>query len=1067
MVGKQPVRRPAGASLFVLGAGFLAVCAGLAGCPGAPVLTVNPAALDFGAAGESSSFAVFNAGGGELIWTVTEVVWTGPALGWQQQDVPWLTVDASDVGGVTTVETDRVFLNADRTGMEAGAYEGAGVQVTSNGGTIAIPVALTVPTSDPGEPGEGDLQASPNEVTINGLDDAATFTVSNSGDALVHWYAEVVVNDAEADPDTPVQVSVTPGESVTGPGGETAVTVGIPDPQGFDTEILNYLVNLRDDTTQALLDQVIVTVDLIGEPEIYVEPLLLDFGQEGFQLSFEVTNTGDPNSLLDFAVFAAAGDDYVPYDIEADPLVAAINAPEGMSAVQGHPNNPWLNAREVSVTISRDGIVDDLELRELWVGAVRGFDTTGQPLIDTEITPEAVQVRVEASSAVEGAINRSRPPSIMKFVFLLRDKRGAAVDASDELIRNQISFLIDEDDYPLDPDESNLFVSGPERLRNNLVLLLDFTGSMYRAGVDDPLNPLAPGEAIAHMKEAGKQLILDLPDSYRVAIMEYHSRQQPSRIIHGFDTNKEALLADLDAFSLPAPEHGASEVFDALVDAATMLVNDDPVQTLPFDEADVRSVVFISDGWDTSSVARPPEVIDFAKEARVRLYPIGFSGRLSNPVNNEVLIQLAQGTGGHSYYAGELNDLARLLATENSLAFGPTAIDANAGTATLELCNIGSATFTWQAIEGLDWLRLSAASGSVPAALFNAEGVIIEPGIRELLVSLEPGLAAGGYEGAIAINCAAGDATILVNATVLGGGLPPELTVTPDTEDAGRLWRELRGQVVLTYTSLFQDGNHSYHIEATFPDGAGEPTSAGFEKDGVFWPGDERAGQISLSTTGIQDGVAEVVCRADYVPRNITQFRLRFILDVPEYLTPDLTQGERDALLASLEAALDNGAVTVAADGLVTEWRSIPEGNGVFTLVTEPSDYLQFGAFGDLLRLRFEGLSTYDGFAVGFRVDNTLYADPGLAKYFLYPGGHLNPEEVLQVGPGSDVAEPARTVFDFVVPFDPEAPGVWDRDDDSWDDFDDADPDDDEVGDADEDGTPDLDDPAPNDPTIP
>ena len=49
MVGKQPVRRPAGASLFILGAGLLAVCVGLAGCPGAPVLTVNPGALDFGA----------------------------------------------------------------------------------------------------------------------------------------------------------------------------------------------------------------------------------------------------------------------------------------------------------------------------------------------------------------------------------------------------------------------------------------------------------------------------------------------------------------------------------------------------------------------------------------------------------------------------------------------------------------------------------------------------------------------------------------------------------------------------------------------------------------------------------------------------------------------------------------------------------------------------------------------------------------------------------------------------------------------------------------------------------
>jgi len=1043
------------------------LCAGLAGCPGAPVLTVNPAALDFGAVAGRDSFTVFNAGGGELVWSVTEVVWAGPALGWEPQDVPWLSVDPADVAGGTTVETDRVFLDADRTGLEAGMYQGAGLQVASNGGRITIPVALTVPTTDPGDPGEGDLKASPNDVTINGLGDTATFTVSNSGDALVHWYAEVVINESGADPAAPVQVGVAPGEAVTAPGAETDVTAAVTDTAGFDTEILNYLVNLRDRTTNVLLDQVIVTVDLVGEPVIYVEPSLLDFGEEGFQLSFIVVNIGDPNSILDFAIFAADGEDFVPYDLDADPLVAAVSATEGMMGVQGHPNDPWINAREVSVTISRDGIVDDLELRELWVGAVRDFDGTGQPLIDGEITPEAVQLRVAASPVVEGAINRSRPPSIMKFVFLLRDKRGNASDASDELVRNQISFLVDEDEFPLDPDESNLFISGPERLRNSLVVLLDYTGSMYRAGVDDPLNPLAPGEAIAHMKEAAKQLILDLPDSYRIAVMEYHSRQQPSRIIHGFDTNKEALLADLDAFSLPEPEHGASEVFDALADAVDLLVNDDPAHLLPFDEADVRSIAFVSDGWDTSSVTTDAELIDTAEDLRVRLYPIGFSGRLSNPVNNGVLIKLAQDTGGHAYYAGELNDLARVLGQEDGLAFGPTAIDADAGTATLQLRNLGNTTLTWQALEALDWLRLSASSGPIPAVSLNPQGVIVEPGVRDLVISLEPGLAAGAYAGAVAVTSSAGDATVQVSATVFGGGTPPELTVTPHTTDAGRLWRELRGQVVLTYTSLFQDGNHTYNIQATFPDSLGEPTSAAFEKDGIFWPGDERAGQLSLSTTGIQDGTAEVVCRTDYVPRNITQFRLRFILDVPAALTPDLTREEREDLLAQLKADLDSGAVTVAEDGLVTAWRSIPEGNGVFTLVTEPSDYLQFGGFGDLLRLRLEGLGPDDAFTVGFRADNTLYAEPGLAKYFLYPGGHLNPEEVLQVAEGSDVAEPARDVFDFAEPFDPEEPGAWDRDGDSWDDFDDADPDDDEVGDADEDGTPDLDDPAPDDPGIP
>ena len=106
-------------------------------------------------------------------------------------------------------------------------------------------------------------------------------------------------------------------------------------------------------------------------------------------------------------------------------------------------------------------------------------------------------------------------------------------------------------------------------------------------------------------------------------------------------------------------------------------------------------------------------------------------------------------------------------------------------------------------------------------------------------------------------------------------------------------------------------------------------------------------------------------------------------------------------------------------------------------------------------------------------MDNTLYyspaneSSPSLTKYFLYPGGITNPGIALDVGQGSDTAGPAHDLGDFVLPIDPEAAGAWDRDDDSWDDFDDSDPDDDEVGDQDGDNVPDLDDPAPDNPAIP
>ena len=1075
----EQTRRNRPRSLVASGAACAAVLVILTGCPFfQPVLTVSPSALSFGSIDTRESFAIVNAGQGTLQWQAAEVVWDGATQEWVAQDTGWLSIDPEKVAGAVSDETDRVFLSADRDGLPAGAYSGAGIRVTSTGGTMVIPVSMKVPgTTDDGEPGTGELVVSPTQVTINGLGDTASFTVKNEGNALVRWYADIRINAPDVPEETPIQIAANPYTAVTAPNETVTVTVSVPDPTSFDATYLNYIVAIRDQTDDSLVAEVSVAVEQIGPPAINVDPVLLDFGEDGYQLSFFVSNVGDPFSTLDFAVFRlidAATATYEPYTADTDPLIAAIDAPAGMLDVRGDPNDPSIYEREVAVTISRDGIEEDLEYRDLWVGAIKGLDDSGQPIIDTDVVPQKVQVRVAAAASVEGATNRSRPPSLMRFVFLLRDKRCIAIDASDERIRDEMTFYVEEDGFPLDPDESSRFVTGPDGLKYNLVLLLDFTGSMYNAGVNDPRNRLAPGEAIGQMVEAAKQFILDLPDTYRISVMEYHDRQQPSHIIHGFDTNKASLIESLDNFTLPTAEHGASEILDVLYDACQALVQEDPGQILPFDEADVRSVVFVTDGWDTSSTRRVDELTKFAQDSRVRFYPIGFSGRQSSSVNGSVLIGLATETGGHAYHATEVGDLTKLLDTQSSLSFGATAVDLVSGRATLQVRNVGSTTLTWQALESLDWLSVFPPAGSIPPLHRRLDGTIDESGVREVTVTTAPGFPAGTYQGSIAIQSDSGDATIDAIMRIGGSGALEALSLTPQTTDAGRLWQELRGQVVLTYTSLFQSGSHKYSIEASFPDSRGKPTTAFFEKDAIYYPGDPRAGQISLSTTGIQNGVAEVILRTDYMPRNITQFRLRFILDVPASLTPNLSPAERSVLLAELNAALNNGAVKLILGGLLDGWRLITnEGNGIFSVVTEPDNYLTYAAFGDMLKLTFEGLGPNDAFTVGFRLDNTLYyspasaTGPSLTKYFLYPGGMLNPLGLLRVGKGSSAASPSLTVEAFAAPFDPEAANAWDRDKDSWADFDDIAPDNFDVGDSDNDGVPDLDDPAPRDPTIP
>jgi hypothetical protein len=309
--------------------------------------------------------------------------------------------------------------------------------------------------------------------------------------------------------------------------------------------------------------------------------------------------------------------------------------------------------------------------------------------------------------------------------------------------------------------------------------------------------------------------------------------------------------------------------------------------------------------------------------------------------------------------------------------------------------------------------------------------------------------------------------------TVDSTGTLKTFTIVPQTEDPGRLWRELRGQVVLTYTSLFQEGSHKYSIEVKFPDSLSSTSTAYFEKDAVYYAGDPRSGQLSLTTTGIKNGSAEIYLRADYIPRNITQFRLRFIPSVPENLTPNLTGSERAALLARLQTALNNGAVKVVSGGLVDGWRMISsEGHGVFSLVTESTNYLTYASFGNMVKITFDGLGENEAFALGMRADNSIYYSPAgsgsasLTKYFLYPGCNLNPNGVLSVtADATSIAAPSLTIAGFAETFDPEAATAWDRDEDSWADFDDIGPDNAEVGDADKDGYPDLDDSAPLDPT--
>ena len=130
--------------------------------------------------------------------------------------------------------------------------------------------------------------------------------------------------------------------------------------------------------------------------------------------------------------------------------------------------------------------------------------------------------------------------------FLIRDEFGEAVDTTNSGIMQQLqtAFTIEENEELLDLDETNFFVDNAANTRSNMVVLLDYTGSMFNA---DPGN----GAAITQMVSSTRAFLQDLPTSFSVALMEYHDRQQSSRLIRNFDDDREVLDDALESFAVP------------------------------------------------------------------------------------------------------------------------------------------------------------------------------------------------------------------------------------------------------------------------------------------------------------------------------------------------------------------------------------------------------------------------------------------------------------------------------------------------------------------------------------
>ncbi len=855
--------------------------AAMAGCPTTVTtpLSVQPIVINFGSESAKQSISIYNGASVAQSWSIEE-------------NVPWLT--PSQTSGTTgSIETSRVYLNADRTGLTPGSYTGT-VNVVTPSGTQPVAVALTAL-------GSPVIDVSPTVVNIIAAQETGQFTISNDGDGILTWSIGFYdVDDTTTAVSLPDAITFSSVGATLLQGEASTVTITV-DRSALDEGTYSFIARVS-----SILGDTDVRVNIVqgDAPAIGVDVTTLDFGTDKTVLEFNVYNAGPSGTTLDFTVSSD-----LQYTTESPDLIS-FDPASGSS--QGTNNlETYVDPVTISVVVFRDQMT----------GATDGGTIT---ISADGLDPVNILVNVEAAPlSFEGAINRSRPPFIMRFVFLMRDQLGNAIDTLDETIFNGLkdAFTVYEDEKLIDTTETNVFVTSAQDLRYSIALMLDYTGSMYEAMKEfnpdssDALQELYAGGSTNPDDGLVAGFLDSVPDAYSTALMEYHERQQQDRLIHGFASGtagRDSIKAAMDELYVPAAEHGASEVFDAIVDACERIDARD-AGFLALNDADVRALIFITDGRDTSSINSKEDTIDLATELRVRLYPIGFGSN----VNSAVLQELATETGGHYYAAPDL-------ATLQSLLVGDT------------------------------------------------------------------------------------------------GG------------DGGLIITELKRQLVLTYNTLFQEGSHTYLINASYGGAEGS-----FQKDAVFATGgDVRAGQISLWTDGIfkpegeDRGRAEIYVRTDYVPRNITQFRFRIY---------DETGAARTTKIERISGGLIDDA----------NWHQFPDvettnpipGSSVLYFLTEENNPLQFSTFGSLLKITIDGYplpgdADYVAdaqFSLLFRVDNRLYINPPYTKFFQYP------DELKVTYQPAHASEQPLSISSG---FDPDATGAWNSDGDGADDFDDRRPDD-------------------------
>ena len=601
--------------------------------PRPPTLRVEPNNINFGTSQTNQLVGIWNEGIGTIDWSIDT---SGFPV--------WLSVEeaggASISGDVTGDETDAITLAVNRSAVTGDAtdFSHAFTVTASEGAPVTVEVQMSIPLVP-------DLVLIPDGVDLTGLSyiDVPTdvednsFFIQNQGNGPLDWRVLTPDTATWITAITPSQGSLEPGrqqevtvfvtrESLTYEGASTILTLASNDP--FEPEIA-----------------LEVRVQVEPKVAIGVRPSAVNLGIDAISTFVEVANFGDPDTMLYFQVNKT--EDWL-----------AVYPKRGSSEGTLGNVKDWV---PISVTVDRSQLNGTDSTAKLIISA---YETQGGEIVPLDVEKAEIEVSVEAAElTIEAAKPRTRIPSLSRYVLLMRNIQYQALPLPDTRL-DQVAELITlfEQETPLELTETNQFLVSGKRVRGNLLILLDYSGSMQAAAhkvADAPFGEVDDALQLLY-EETIPSLIAEIPSNYRIGLAVFNERantlESPIRLIYGgpdedADTRDEVYIDDRPALiermrNIVVVDNGATVLLPAIEQAAIDLtLHDLDRNRIPFDDADVRGIVCVTDGRLTTPPGLINETTDLLSETNTRLFCVGWG----EDVLVDPLVRMTSGSGGHFY----------------------------------------------------------------------------------------------------------------------------------------------------------------------------------------------------------------------------------------------------------------------------------------------------------------------------------------------------------------------------------------------------------------------------------